>query len=1159
MAESDMAEDKPIPQIMVFRPTWDEFKDFTTYVAYMETQGAHKAGLAKVIPPKEWVPRKQGYDLDAIPIQIPAPICQVVTGKDGLYQQINIQKKLMTVKQLAELAKTERFATPAHENYDDLEEKYWNNITYVAPIYGADVSGSLTDPECKEWNINQLNTILDYVNSDYGIQIDGVNTAYLYFGMWKTTFAWHTEDMDLYSINYLHMGEPKTWYCVPPVYGRKLEKMANGYFPASHKSCNAYLRHKMTLISPQILKQHKIPYNKITQEAGEIMITFPYGYHSGFNHGFNCAESTNFAMERWVEYGKRALQCFCSNDMVKISMDTFVKRFQPDKYDAWIQGTDIGPHPEDPSTVVAAAPTPSDLDILVNKNNTNVPTPLIQTLKKKCNPTMSKSFKERNPDLDINEIQNNPNVPDDVKAVLSGAILDAPIDDEEAEDELTDAVGINDTSVEALLLEKYDDLYADESDDELRGSRRGKRNVDDDWFATAKERKEKMRKSMKPRPRGRPKRKSDEGIAVTDDTEKPPKIQRKVVRKKIKQENKDATAENTNNTTPKSKPAKKKPPTLPFALLDLSKKFEGKIPNVKQNNSVTSTEPSTSTSTTSSTSTVETATDTRPPNQSIAAMLSAGPGKHERKQDKTNIWRNASTPASSATTHYVKSAITYPKPHNLLRENGVNDGTISLSSILSNGTNYFDDRTSNGDGRINGAARTNDTVQRQSILPPPYIPPPSRPAYTPEPPAARADYLSAYSKFIETSLQKSVLNKQMQSGDMVTDTPLNSHQQPPQSQDLQHQRNYNTNNNNNNNNSNVTIKKEIIVKSENAPSYFVRMPNGSVRPLDIKSANGGLSYGAIIKTECKPNYVPQRTYGGVNSSIINGVVANGDIKPPLMITTTAMAAAASVASITNTSPLPQISPVNYTNLNSINRTAQYKPKLLPNLPLQSQQPQQQQKPFSHQQQQQQQNHHNQNIDPKINFVKSEMIPHHKYSSPPSPYHAAIVAAAASAAANQQQQQRKVNELSNNGPSSNQKHQFQTNTTQQQQQQQSIRTAAPINELQQSYDTSDKTIAPRPTSPQTVNSNAFSPQFIYNQYLNYAANNMMLGATNSSSSKGNGGVGAGNNVTVQHINTSQNLNNSNKRGVGGIPSNNSTPKYVTIPANNNRLLGISEDK
>lgn len=90
--------------------------------------------------------------------------------------------------------------------------------------------------------------------------------------MWKTTFAWHTEDMDLYSINYLHFGAPKTWYAIPPAEGRKLEQLANTKFRELHKACNAFLRHKMTLISPQVLKQHNIPFNKITQEPGEIMV-----------------------------------------------------------------------------------------------------------------------------------------------------------------------------------------------------------------------------------------------------------------------------------------------------------------------------------------------------------------------------------------------------------------------------------------------------------------------------------------------------------------------------------------------------------------------------------------------------------------------------------------------------------------------------------------------------------------------------------------------------------------------------------------------------------------------------------------------------------------------------------------------------------------------
>ncbi|NXN06853.1 KDM4C demethylase, partial [Indicator maculatus] len=114
-----------------------------------------------------------------------------------------------------------------------------------------------------------------------------------------------------------------------------------GFFPSSSQGCDAFLRHKMTLISPSILKKYGIPFDKVTQEAGEFVITFPYGYHAGFNHGFNCAESTNFATIRWIDYGKAAKLCTCRKDMVTISMDIFVKKFQPDRYQLWKQGKDL--------------------------------------------------------------------------------------------------------------------------------------------------------------------------------------------------------------------------------------------------------------------------------------------------------------------------------------------------------------------------------------------------------------------------------------------------------------------------------------------------------------------------------------------------------------------------------------------------------------------------------------------------------------------------------------------------------------------------------------------------------------------------------------------------------------------------------------------------
>ncbi|XP_036117514.1 lysine-specific demethylase 4C isoform X3 [Molossus molossus] len=329
----------PSCKIMTFRPSMEEFREFNKYLAYMESKGAHRAGLAKVIPPKEWKPRQCYDDIDNL--LIPAPIQQMVTGQSGLFTQYNIQKKAMTVKEFRQLANSGKYCTPRYLDYEDLERKYWKNLTFVAPIYGADINGSIYDEGVDEWNIARLNTVLDVVEEECGISIEGVNTPYLYFGMWKTTFAWHTEDMDLYSINYLHFGEPKSWYAIPPEHGKRLERLAQGFFPSSSQGCDAFLRHKMTLISPSVLKKYGIPFDKITQEAGEFMITFPYGYHAGFNHGFNCAESTNFATVRWIDYGKVAKLCTCRKDMVKISMDIFVKKFQPDRYQLWKQGKDI--------------------------------------------------------------------------------------------------------------------------------------------------------------------------------------------------------------------------------------------------------------------------------------------------------------------------------------------------------------------------------------------------------------------------------------------------------------------------------------------------------------------------------------------------------------------------------------------------------------------------------------------------------------------------------------------------------------------------------------------------------------------------------------------------------------------------------------------------
>uniref|UniRef100_A0A4W6G768 [histone H3]-trimethyl-L-lysine(9) demethylase n=1 Tax=Lates calcarifer TaxID=8187 RepID=A0A4W6G768_LATCA len=336
----------PTCKIMTFRPTMEEFSDFNQYLVYMESQGAHRAGLAKVIPPKGWKPRRTYDDIDDL--MIDAPIQQMVAGQSGLFTQYNIQKKPLSVQEFRRLANSDMYCTPRYLNYEDLERKYWKNLTFVSPIYGADVSGSLYDEDVEEWNIGHLNSILDVIEEDCGVSIQGVNTPYLYFGMWKTTFSWHTEDMDLYSINYLHFGEPKSWLVWDRDLGTRGKCRLTLIVFFFFSILCLFLKTKRTVeyfVVRLILLSFSLPHMccQITQEAGEFMITFPYGYHAGFNHGFNCAESTNFATVRWIDYGKVATQCTCSKDMVKISMEPFVKRFQPDRYANWMLGKDSTP------------------------------------------------------------------------------------------------------------------------------------------------------------------------------------------------------------------------------------------------------------------------------------------------------------------------------------------------------------------------------------------------------------------------------------------------------------------------------------------------------------------------------------------------------------------------------------------------------------------------------------------------------------------------------------------------------------------------------------------------------------------------------------------------------------------------------------------------
>ncbi|KAJ3129330.1 hypothetical protein HK098_001742 [Nowakowskiella sp. JEL0407] len=263
---------------------------------------------------------EQGDNVRANEIQIPPAAESNNATTNAVNTEVNQNQQPVNTKS-TELnfnpEETSRYFSD--EFCEALERTYWRNLTYVAPFYGADIPGSIFEKNKENtWNPACLDNILSNIN----VELPGVNKPYLYFGQWKATFSWHLEDLDLYSINYIHFGAPKHWYVIPPEHKQKFERLASSIFVDDAQRCSQFLRHKMCMISPTLLKKHEIQVHKMLQRAGEFVVTYPNGYHAGFNLGFNCAESVNFALDTWLEIGKRAKYCKCIKDSVRFDFSS---------------------------------------------------------------------------------------------------------------------------------------------------------------------------------------------------------------------------------------------------------------------------------------------------------------------------------------------------------------------------------------------------------------------------------------------------------------------------------------------------------------------------------------------------------------------------------------------------------------------------------------------------------------------------------------------------------------------------------------------------------------------------------------------------------------------------------------------------------------------
>merc|ERR1719340_161659 len=263
------------------------------------------------------------------------------------FEQAQKEYTLQSFGEMCDQFKTDYFNMPLHLIPMSLvEREYWRileNIDEDVMVeYGADLhtmdhgsgfptlSSKHLSKEDEQyalscWNLNRLpvepNSILKVIDMD----ISGMKVPWMYVGMCFSTFCWHTEDHWTPSINYLHWGEPKTWYGIPSRYAEKAEEGMRSSAKELFSGQPDLLHHIVTTMNPNVLQAHGIPVYRTDQQAGDFIVTFPRAYHAGFNQGYNLAEAVNFAPPSWLEMGRKCVDhysymrrycVFCHDELV---------------------------------------------------------------------------------------------------------------------------------------------------------------------------------------------------------------------------------------------------------------------------------------------------------------------------------------------------------------------------------------------------------------------------------------------------------------------------------------------------------------------------------------------------------------------------------------------------------------------------------------------------------------------------------------------------------------------------------------------------------------------------------------------------------------------------------------------------------------------------
>ena len=251
---------KSLPLAPEYRPTLAEFQDPIAYIFKIEKE-ASQYGICKIIPPVPPAPKKTAIGnlnrsllarnaANASSDSKPAstfttrqqqigfcprkqrPVHKPVwkSGEHYTFQEFEAKAKNFERNYL------KRYSKKGSLSALEVETLFWK-ATVDKPFsveYANDMPGSAFVPlnskkssgggrEAGEgvtvgetpWNMRAVSRAKGSLLRFMKEEIPGVTSPMVYIAMLFSWFAWHVEDHDLHSLNYLHVGAGKTWYGVP--------------------------------------------------------------------------------------------------------------------------------------------------------------------------------------------------------------------------------------------------------------------------------------------------------------------------------------------------------------------------------------------------------------------------------------------------------------------------------------------------------------------------------------------------------------------------------------------------------------------------------------------------------------------------------------------------------------------------------------------------------------------------------------------------------------------------------------------------------------------------------------------------------------------------------------------------------------------------------